>query len=262
MKKLIVALFLLTSTLSFQPAQAGIPVLCENCSDRFLQAMQFDTQGQQYAKDIEQLIESVKRYQNMMLRYENMLRNTANLPMHLKENIILQAKYAVQDLKNLKAYNADIQALQTIFSNAFPGYEAIEDLIVNGEPVSLDEAIAQHNQRNKTWSDATDQLLEQGFSMSGSQLNGLIDSGQFDSHMQDLLSTKEGRMQAIEAGNQIQAMNVQEMRSLRALLATHIQAQNTYMATQQAKEQEQTAQSKEYRKGEIKLTVPFNNPYR
>ncbi len=253
MKKLIVSLFFLTSTLFSLPVQAGIPVSCVNCSDRFIQELR-------HVKDIEQLAEAIKQYQNMIARYENMLQNTANLPMHLKDNIILQMKYAVQDLKNLKAYNADLQALQTIFKNAFPGYEAIEDLVVNGEPVSLDEAIKLHNERNQTWSDATDRLLQQGFSMSGSQLDNLINSGRFDSHMQDLLSTREGRMQAIEAGNQIQAMNVQELRSLRALLATHIQAQNTYMAKQQAQEQEQEAQSKEfYGKGKFKSTVKI--PY-
>ncbi len=248
MKKLVL-IFLALMSLSL-PVQAGIPVSCINCSDRFIQELQ-------HVKDIEQLAEMVRQYNTMLAQYQNQLQNTLNLPTHLKDNIILQTKYAVQDLKNLKTYNADLTALQQIFKNAFPGYEGLEDIIVNGEKVSLNESIESHIERNKRWANTTDTTLQEAFSMSGDQLNDLINSGQFENHMEDLLSTKAGRMQAIEAGNQIQAMNVQELRSLRGLLATHIQAQNTYMAKKQAQEQEQQAQHKKlYKDGEITYIEP------
>ena len=51
----------------------------------------------------------------------------------------------------------------------------------------------------------------------------MIDSGEFESQVSELLSTPEGQMQALDAGNQLAGMQLEESRNLRALLASYIQ---------------------------------------
>ena len=55
-----------------------------------------------------------------------------------------------------------------------------------------------------------------------------------------------GRLQAIQAGNQIAAQQVRQLQKLRQLMMTQMQMQSAFMATQSDKDAVQTAQSELY----------------
>ncbi len=70
-----------------------------------------------------------------------------------------------------------------------------------------------------------DQAALATFQVSGSQLDALVQSDEFDDHIQELLNSPEGRMQALQAGNQLTALQIREARELRTLIAAHVQSQ-------------------------------------
>lgn len=64
--------------------------------------------------------------------------------------------------------------------------------------------------------------------------------------LQNMSQTSVGRLQAIQAGNQIAAQQVRQLQKLRQLLMTQMQMQSAFMATQSDKESVQSAQSEKY----------------
>lgn len=216
-------------------SMAGIPVTCVNCSNFF-------TQSLEYIKDIEQLAEAVKQYEQLVKQTENAITNTMNLPSNLLSNLQSQIKVAVANVSRLNSYKADMDALYTIFTDTWP---ELEDIKVDG--VLMEDRIAAKQNQFKKAAEKMDNILQSNFQLSGQQLQDLQDSGDFDSYLDDLLSTKEGRQQAIEAGNQINALTVHEMRQTRALLANYVQAQAAESAQKQNEEKQLEAEEERER---------------
>lgn len=211
-------------------SMAGIPVTCLNCSNLFTQALE-------YIKDIEQLAEAVKQYEQLVQQTENAITNTMNLPSNLLPNLQSQIRAAVANVNRLNSYKADMDALYTIFTDTWP---ELEDIKVDG--VLMKDRIAAKQNQFKKAAEKMDNILQSNFQLSGQQLQDLQDSGDFDSYLDDLLSTKKGRQQAIEAGNQINALTVHEMRQTRALLANYVQAQAAELAQRQNEEKQLEAE--------------------
>lgn len=203
---------------------AGIPVTCLNCSTIFTQLME-------YIKDIEQLMEAVKRYEQLVKQTENMVKNTMNLPSNLKSNLESQVTTAVDNVTRLKSYKADMDSLKNIFTNTWP---ELRDLEI--DDILMQDRIQMQLDQFSNAVEKIDNVLQSNFQLTGQQLQDLQDSGDFNGYLDDLLSTKEGRQQAIEAGNQINALTVSEMRKTRALLANYVQAQTAALAQEHNKE--------------------------
>jgi len=231
MKNKIQTTIALLSVIAFvNVSLAGIPVTCVNCSTNFTQALE-------YIKDIEQLAEAVKQYEQLVQQTENAITNTMNLPSNLLPNLQSQIRVAVANVNRLNSYKADMDALYTIFTDTWP---ELEDIKVDG--VLMKDRIAAKQNQFKKAAEKMDNVLQSNFQLSGQQLQDLQDSGDFDSYLDDLLSTKEGRQQAIEAGNQINALTVHEMRQTRALLANYVQAQAAEVAQRQNEEKQLEAE--------------------
>ena len=203
---------------------AGIPVTCLNCSTIFTQLME-------YIKDIEQLMEAVKRYEQLVKQTENMVKNTMNLPSNLKSNLESQVTTAVDNVTRLKSYKADMDSLKNIFTNTWP---ELRDLEI--DDILMQDRVEMQLKQFSNAVEKIDNVLQSNFQLTGQQLQDLQDAGDFNGYLDDLLSTKEGRQQAIEAGNQINALTVSEMRKTRALLANYVQAQTAALAQEHNKE--------------------------
>lgn len=214
----IVIFFLITFV---HVSLAGIPVTCINCSTTFTQLME-------YVLQIEELMEGIKRYEELAAQTENMVTNTMNLPSNLKSNLTAQLKEVVSNIEKLNTYKADFTALQTIFTDTWP---ELKEFKVDG--VLMSDQIKTRLKQFESATEKMDNILQSNFQLSGKQLQDMEDSGEFDDYVNDLLSSKEGRQQAIEAGNQINALTVHEMRQTRALLANYVQAQSAALAQEQ-----------------------------
>ena len=69
-----------------------------------------------------------------------------------------------------------------------------------------------------------DDAAKSTFQLSASQLQELENSGQLEDYINRLLSTPDGQQKAIMAGNQLAALQIQESRQLRELVATKFQS--------------------------------------
>lgn len=220
--KKITSLLLFFLVVSYSNTMAGIPVTCVNCSTMFTQIME-------YILQIEELMEGIKRYEELAAQTENMIKNTKNLPSDLKGNLMSQLDSAVSNVKKLETYKGDMDALHTIFTDTWPELKNMKD----SDGTLMSDRILKRSSQLKSAVKKMDNILRSNFQLSGKQLQEMQDSGDFEDYIADLLLSKSGRQQAIEAGNQINSIAVNELRQNRALLANFVQAQTTALAQEQ-----------------------------
>lgn len=193
-------------------------VYCSNCSERFTQALDRVTnveQLRQLAKDYEQSIQQtahqIALVQNNIEQYANMVQNTVSLP----QNLLTQAKQDLNRLASLttslNTQRGDLAAMSEIFGVIYPGFMALGDLFA--DPATSLTGLWDE------WTKATDTAAEALFQFTGSQLNELAnDSNALNNHIDSLLALPEGQMQALQAGNNLAALQIEEMRQLHELV--------------------------------------------
>jgi P-type conjugative transfer protein TrbJ len=219
------------------PAKA-LTVVCANCSENWMQLMERVTSLEQlqsmldsYHEAMEQTRQQIALVKNNIQQYENMLKNTMSLP----ANLINQVKGEFAELAKLtneiKALKSDVLAAGEVFDEIYPDLELMKNLAGGKGDVSIKDVWSK-------WSQETDRAAKATFQVTGSQLKDLAENSEaLDRHIDNLLSTPEGQMQAIQSGNALAAMQVNEMRQLRALMATSIQAATQAMMKDEKREQ-------------------------
>ncbi len=255
MKSIIITLALLVS---FSQAHA-IPVVCTNCSNSLMQQLERVTNLEQlknivsqYHEAIMQTQQQIQMVQQNIEQYANMIKNTAQLPANLVKELSGTFTKLASLTNTLKTIRGEAVALGEIYNNLFPDQASFGELALSGDLVSSN---AQYRQYWDSWSAQVDQAAQATFQLSGQQLNDLQqDSAKLQQYIDELLSTPDGQQKAIMAGNQLSALQVQEARQLRELMATQAQSQ---LASQVKKEKEEQA-SKEASRHLMDMTV-FEN---
>ncbi len=226
MKKICVFTILLFFIFT-KPSHA-IVVECINCSDLITQVLG-------YVVDVEDLGESVKQYEELFTQtlqgiemiqqninqYMNMVQNTLTLPSTIKNKLIGNLKTLVGTIKGFGSYYDDMMAMKEIFNDIYPDFDSMQAEVLGASPIRT--RISNYRTHCEKWREEVDKSLEITFGVTGEQLQSMIDSGEFESQVSELLSTPEGQMQALDAGNQLAGMQLEESRNLRALLASYIQ---------------------------------------
>lgn len=212
-------------------------VYCSNCSDRFTQALDRTTNVQQlkqmandYAIYIQQLEEQRLILTESIKLYANMVQNTTSLP----DDLLLDAKNDLAELakvtSEIYSIRGDVVAMTEIFDELYPSYDVIGQIVKDPDK-SIQEFWA-------SWTQQTDKAIEGVFQLTGSQLNDIAQDGDMlQRHIDRLLQTPEGQMQALQAANNLNAMQFQEMREMRTLMATSIQAAAMAAAVDEKEEQ-------------------------
>lgn len=219
-----------------------ITVVCKNCSTNLVQKLDRITNVDQLTNAIKQYQEAVEqtRQQINMVRlnieqYENMLQNTAKLPANLVNELKGSLTRLASLSSTLRTQRGDIVALGEIFTSLFPD-QAFFGTLAGASPEQVQEANRRYRQEWDKWAESVDQASQATFQLSGQQLADLQrDPAQFQNYIDSLLATPDGQQQAIMAGNQLAALQVQEARQLRELMATQVQSQ---LASQMKSEKE------------------------
>jgi P-type conjugative transfer protein TrbJ len=198
-------------------------VYCTNCSNQFTQALeratgldqlvQLTSQTQQQIQQTVQQIELVKRA----------IQNTMQLPENLRSQLTSQLTSLAQRTMDLKTYRGEQNALAQVFNNLFPEQSEFADLAGAG-PDQIETANRRYQEHYDNWSQAIDDSSQATFQLSGTQLKDLEDSGQLQDYINNMTSTPDGQMQALQAGNQLAAIQIQEARQFRELMATKTQS--------------------------------------
>ena len=228
MKKYLLSLAVLVMFAT--PAHA-LTVTCTNCSTSLVQLLDRITSMEQlqniigqYHENIQQTAQQIRMVQQNIEQYANMVQNTVQLPANLVNELKGNLTRLANLSNNLKTLRGDIVGLGQVFNSLFPEQALFGELAGAG-PEQVEAANARYQQQWDKWSETVDQASQATFQLSGHQLDELQkDAGRFQSYLDELLSTPDGQQKAIMAGNQLSALQVQEARQLRELVATQVQS--------------------------------------
>ena len=240
MKKSLVFALLVCCSTPGVPALADV-VYCTNCSDKVTQALervtsleQLQTLIKSYDEAIQQTAAQLEMVQQNIEQYANMVQNTVRLPRELISKISAKLSEAGRVTAALNSMRADIQGLARIHEELYGTRDDLKNL-ANLPRNLLTQGVSAYHTSWDTWSDRVDRATQATFQLSGHQLKQLSESGELEAYVNSLLDTPEGQQQALMAANQLTALQIQEARQLRELIATKVQSD---LASQTKKEKE------------------------
>ncbi|MDR1045351.1 MAG: P-type conjugative transfer protein TrbJ [Candidatus Adiutrix sp.] len=235
-------IFTLSATLLMVLALASpgraMTVFCANCSEMLTQQIERVTNLEQlkqlmssYHEAIEQTQQQIALVQSSIQQYQNMLKNTLNLPANLLNQVKGEFSRLAQLTSQLNTLKGDVLAMGEVFNDLYPNLDLIKNMAGGRSDVSVKEIWTK-------WSKETDRAAQAAFQVTGSQLKDLAENSEaLDSHIAGLLGTPEGQMQAIQSGNSLAALQIKELRDLRLMMATNIQAATQAQMKDEKREQ-------------------------
>lgn len=218
-------------------------IYCSNCSNMFVQALERVTSLEQLATLTNQYTEAIQQTAQQIQMVQNMIQNTASLPGNLKSQLSGQLSQLASLTSTLKTQRGEMTALAEVFNTLFPEQSTFANL-AGASPDDIAAANKQYRDHWNSWSNEVDEATQATFQLSGQQLQELQDAGELDSYINSLLDTPDGQMKALQSGNQLATIQIQEARKLRELMATNTQSS---LASQVKAEKESEMQSERWR---------------
>lgn len=232
------------ASLLMSGSASGYTVFCTNCSDRFMQTLDRATNLKQLTELYSQTSNAISQTSQQIAMVRNMIQNTMQLPSSLRSQLSGQLMQLASLTNQLRTQRGDFTSLGQIFNTLFPDQSMFLE-IANAGPADIESANRKLQAHWDTWSRSVDQASEATFKLSGKQLADLENSGEMQSYIDNLIATPEGQMQAMQASNQLSAIQIQEARQLRELMATSTQSA---LAAQMKAEKESQADQEWWRK--------------
>ena len=216
----------------------AMAVWCANCSEVWTQQIERVTNLEQlkqlmggYHEAIRQTQQQIELVRNNIQQYQNMVKNTLNLPVGLLNQVKGEFARLAQLTNQLQALKGDILAMGEVFDDLYPDLELLKNMAEGKSGVGVKEIWTK-------WSRETDRASQAAFQVTGSQLKDLTENSEaLDAHIDNLLSTPEGQMQAIQSGNSLAALQIKELRDLRLMMAANIQAATQARMKEEKREQ-------------------------
>lgn len=215
-------------------------IYCSNCSTFYQQMFE-------YVEAVNTALSAAEQAKTQMQQYNNMITQGASLPNSLFGSITGDLQRVASVYNRAQSLGRDISNLDQQFNTQFPGYETYVQRFVQ----SSGKATDMMPDRFERWSAQGLDNAKVSMEAAGMNVSTFADE---DAHLNQLVSRSQsavGRQQAIQAGNEIAASNVQQLQKLRDLVATQVQMQGNYMAQEQERASLDDAIRSERRAGEI-----------
>lgn len=204
-------------SLYMAPAPA-YAIYCSNCST-------FYQQMYEYAEAVNTQLNTAQQLATQIQQYQNMVTQGLSLPNSMFGSIAADLQSVANIYTKSQALGRQIQNMDSQFNTQFPGFESYLNQAANSADVRARD-------RYQKWSEQGRDNVKAA--MEAANLNtGTFESE--DAQLARMVSRSQsaaGRMQAIQAGNEIASQNVQQLQKLRDLVATQINMQDNYMAQQ------------------------------
>ncbi|HIE1643066.1 P-type conjugative transfer protein TrbJ [Pseudomonas aeruginosa] len=204
-------------TLYMAPAPA-YAIYCSNCSTFYQQMFE-------YAEAVNTALNTAEQLSTQIQQYQNMVTQGTGLPDSMFGSIAADLKSVVNIYNRSQALGRQIQNMDAQFNTAFPGFESYLNQAANSAEVPARDRYQKWSEQGRdnvrTALEAAN-LNTSTFESEDAQLDRMVARSQ----------SAVGRMQAIQAGNEIASQNVQQLQKLRDLLATQINMQGNFMAQQ------------------------------
>lgn len=227
----------------FTVSSQAYAIYCSNCST-------FYQQMYEYAEAVNTALNTAEQLQTQIQQYNNMITQGTGLPTSMFSNIAADLQSVVSIYNRSQSLGRSIQNMDTAFNAQFPGFQSY-----------LSSAGASAGPASSTMPDRYEKWSQQGRDNVKSALEAAnLNTSTFDSEDAQLSrmvarsQSAVGRMQAIQAGNEIASQNVQQLQKLRDLMATQINMQGNYMAQEQDRMQLDQALRQQRRSGVITQT--------
>ena len=218
-------------------------IYCTNCSTFYQQMFE-------YAEAVSTTLNTAEQLKTQIQQYQNMVTQGTALPSSMFGSIAADLKSVANIYTRSQALGRQIQNMDSQFNTAFPGFESYLNQAANSAQFPARD---RYQKWSKQGSDNVKTALEAAnlntstFESEDTQLNRMVFRSQ----------SAVGRMQAIQAGNEIASQNVQQLQKLRDLMATQINMQGNYMAQQgdrkaASEAAEQQFEARKNRRGGVK----------
>jgi len=228
-------------TVAPTPAYA---VYCSNCSTFYQQMFE-------YAEQVNTALNTAEQLSTQIRQYQNMITNGISLPNSMFGRITQDLQQVISVYNRSQALGRNVANLDESFNTSFPGYQDYLKRFVNSSGTATGTTMQS---QYKKWSQNGMDSVKN--SMAAANMN----TGAFekeDAALDKIVARSQsavGRQQALQAGNEIAAANVQQLQKLRDLLATQIQMQGNYMAQEIERKGVDDAIRAQRRGGELKDT--------
>ena len=243
MKKLLI-IAAVSLTLNVPIFSFGETVYCTNCSTTALQALDRVTNLSQLTTLTNQYTEAITQTAQQISLVQHAIQNTMQLPQAMRGELTGQMTQLANLTNQLRTQRGDYTALAQVFNHLFPAQSTFADLTAASTAEEIEAANQQYRQHQDKWSAAVDEASLSTYQLTGRQLDDLANAGQLDSYVQSLLDSPDGQMKAMQAGNQLAALQLQEQRELRELVATSTQSA---LAAQMKAEKEDQLEREQWR---------------
>lgn len=223
---------------------AAYAIYCSNCSTFYQQMLE-------WAEAVNTQLNTAEQLQTQISQYNNMVTQGVSLPNSMYGSIAADLRNVANIYTRSQALGRNIQNMDSQFSTQFPGWQSYLNQAASSSQVPASQTMpdryekwSQQGRDNVRTAMQSADMNTSTFESENSQLDRMVSRSQ----------SAEGRMQAIQAGNEINAQNVQQLQKLRDLMATQINMQGNYMAQQQNRVDLDDALRQQRRSGTIQQT--------
>ncbi|AMB81740.1 conjugal transfer protein TrbJ [Pseudomonas fragi] len=211
----VVAFFGLAIYIAPPPAYA---IYCSNCSTLYQQMFE-------YVEAVNTALNTAETLQTQIQQYQNMVTQGTGLPSSMFGSIAADLKNVANIYNRSQSLGRQIQNMDSQFNTVFPGFQSYLNQAANSAEVPARE-------RYQKWSEQNHDSVKAALKAANLNTSTFESEDTQLDHMVARSQSAVGRMQAIQAGNEIASRNVQQLQKLRDLLATQINMQGNYMAQQ------------------------------
>ncbi|UAY93238.1 P-type conjugative transfer protein TrbJ [Pectobacterium polaris] len=193
-------------------------IYCSNCSTFYQQMFE-------YAEAVNTALNTAEQLQTQIQQYQNMVTQGTGLPSTMFGSIAADLKNVANIYTRSQSLGRQIQNMDSQFNTAFPGFESYLNQAANSAGVPARD-------RYQKWSEQGSDNIKTALEAANLNTSTLESEDVQLDRMVARSQSAVGRMQAIQAGNEIASQNVQQLQKLRDLTATQINMQGNYIAQQ------------------------------
>jgi P-type conjugative transfer protein TrbJ len=209
---------------------------CSNCASEATQALNYGQLFMSYLTQAEQLT-------TQMDQYEDMVKQGLGLSDSAFDSLSDDLQSLVSLYQSGKALAHRMSDLDEQFLNEFKGYE--------NYLTSIGQGNINMPARYRQWAEFGLDNVRMAMRSAGMQTSILESEDAMLSRLVQRSATAQGRLQAIQAGNEIAAQQVQQLQKLREIMATQITLQGNWMATQVERQAVDDAFVENFKNGQV-----------
>jgi len=207
---LAVSVTLFGASTFHSPPVSALAVVCANCASWKTQLLEHSA--------------AISIHINTANQLKDSLDQALNFTDKVFRDITGDLQQVVDVYKDARSLGRDLANLEKQFRDQFRGYE---DYIK-----SIGKSSEMMPDRYERWSQSGLDNARTAMEAAGINTSSFDDENDMLNRILDRSSSASGRMQALQAGNEIAAQNIQQLQKLRDMMQTQVTLQSNYIATQ------------------------------